>query len=257
MPGASSKTFSHPALKFARRAAAGVLDLVYPPLCVLCDQRLWEEDLSICEVCREELLRDPHPSCPRCAETIGPFTASEAGCVKCAKQDLRFDAAFRLGSYDGLLQRAILQIKHAFAEDLAEDLGRVLARQLQWGPTTEQIDAVVPVPLHWFRRLQRGYNQAEALSRSISRELALPLRPRWLARRHYTSHQAGQSRTARQQNLHGAFVAAPRAGLKGKRILLVDDVMTTCSTCSEAARALKQAGAASVVVAVLARKSLA
>jgi ComF family protein len=237
----------------AREVLTGVLDLVYPPVCVLCEEELTAELACICEPCREQLVREPHATCPRCAETVGPFTASDAGCVRCAKQDLRFDAAFRLGPYEGILRKSILQIKHAFAADLAGDLGVILGRQLQWHAQATSIDAVVPVPLHWLRRMQRGYNQAHALARSVAQVLARPLQPRWLARRRYTAHQSGQSMTARRENLHGAFFAAARQSLRGKTILLVDDVRTTCSTCSEAARALKHAGAARVLVAVLAR----
>jgi ComF family protein len=113
-------------------------------------------------------------------------------------------------------------------------------------------DVVVPVPLHWRRRWSRGYNQSEALARGLAARLGLPCRPRWLRRARFTPDQSRQTAAARRDNVRSAFWARPRAGLRQRCVLLVDDVLTTGSTASEAARALRAAGAARVVVAVLA-----
>jgi ComF family protein len=113
-------------------------------------------------------------------------------------------------------------------------------------------DLVVPVPLHWRRRWQRGYNQSEALARPLAARLGLSCRPWCLRRIRHTPQQPSQRAAGRLENVRGAFRA--RGGvLAGRTILLVDDVLTTGSTASEAARALRQAGARRVVVAVLAR----
>jgi predicted amidophosphoribosyltransferase len=107
----------------------------------------------------------------------------------------------------------------------------------------------------WRRYVQRGYNQSEALARALAARLGLPCQPRWLRRTRNTPRQTVQeSPTARRENMRGAFSARGRSGLAGKVVLLVDDVLTTGSTCDEAARALLQGGAAAVVVAVLARR---
>jgi ComF family protein len=144
-------------------------------------------------------------------------------------------------------------MKSAPGEDLAEALGTLWAEKACQRLQMLTADIVIPVPLYWLRRWQRGYNQAEALARGLSYKLGIPCRPRWLWRKRHTPHQTGQPRTARLENVRGAFRAAQRPELRGKKILLVDDVLTTGSTCSEAARALKQAGVASVAVAILAR----
>jgi ComF family protein len=112
-------------------------------------------------------------------------------------------------------------------------------------------DAVVPVPLHWWRRLRRGYNQSEALARGLARVLALPCRTSWLRRARHTPSQVGKSAEQRRANVRGAFRAARVPA--GASVLLVDDVMTTGATASEAARALKEAGAGRVVAAALGR----
>jgi ComF family protein len=186
---------------------------------------------------------------------VGPFAASESGCPNCKDRDFRFHAALRLGPYDGKLREAILKIKHVAAADLADSLGRLLADHQEERLVNEAIEAVVPIPLHWWRQLQRGYNQSNSLARPIAARLGLPLRSRWLRRRRCTPHQMGRTLTARQANVHGAFQAVGQ-GMRGKTVLLVDDVMTTGSTCSEAARALRQAGTKRVIVAVLARSEL-
>jgi predicted amidophosphoribosyltransferase len=105
---------------------------------------------------------------------------------------------------------------------------------------------------HWRRRWGRGYNQSETLARTWSVRLERPCRPGWLRRTRHTAPQTQQTPAGRWENVRGAFGARRHAGLRGRSILLVDDVLTTGSTCSEAARALRDAGAASVFVAVLA-----
>jgi predicted amidophosphoribosyltransferase len=105
----------------------------------------------------------------------------------------------------------------------------------------------------WWRHWQRGYNQSEALARALARRLGVPCRPRWLRRVRHTPHQTQQPPSARAGNVRDAFRARRGAPVTGATVLLVDDVLTTGSTASEAARALRAAGAARVVAGVLAR----
>jgi ComF family protein len=115
-------------------------------------------------------------------------------------------------------------------------------------------DVVIPIPLHWWRKWQRGYNQSEALAEAIAQRLGLSHESRWLKRIRHTPHQTNLTAVSRRDNLKGAFRVKRRVNLKGKSILLVDDVLTTGTTASEAARALMDAGAVRVVVAVLANR---
>jgi predicted amidophosphoribosyltransferase len=107
--------------------------------------------------------------------------------------------------------------------------------------------------LHWLRRWRRGYNQSAALARGIATRLGLPCHPSWLRRIRNTPQQTHQTPAGRKANVRGAFRTRPGAPVRGRTILLVDDVMTTGVTASEAARALRAGGASRVVVAVLAR----
>jgi ComF family protein len=117
-----------------------------------------------------------------------------------------------------------------------------------------EIDLVAPVPLHWWRKWIRGYNQSEAVARELAEALQVTFAPRALRRVRWTPQQVQPTREARRENVKDAFQVSKGARLAGKAVLLVDDVMTTGSTLSEAARMLRNAGADRVVVAVLARR---
>jgi len=152
------------------------------------------------------------------------------------------------------LRDAVLRMKSAAGEGLAEMMGRVFwevacARLREFG-----VGVVVPVPLHWRRRLWRGHNQAAGIARELAAGLGVRCEP-WVVRRiRHTPQQVQPTAAARRENVRGAFRAESGSSFAGRPVLLVDDVMTTGSTASEAARVLRAAGAESVVVAVLARR---
>ena len=170
-----------------------------------------------------------------------PATTGAVGA--CRHASLGFDAALRLGRYEGARQQAVLRMKNANHEGLAELVGERWAERERARFMALGVDAVVPVPLHWWRRMRRGYNQSAALAFGIASTLKLPYRRWWLRRSRYTPSQKELSAAARRANVEGAFRAGMGVRLQGKHILLVDDVMTTGATASEAARALKRAGA--------------
>jgi ComF family protein len=143
-------------------------------------------------------------------------------------------------------------MKNPAGQGLADLAGRLWAGHSREALLSLGADFVVPVPLHWWRRWQRGYNQSEALAWAVAWGLGLPCRSRWLYRRRHTPGQTQQTAPKRRDYVRGAFGARSHPEIRGKTILLVDDVLTTGSTASEAARALVAAGAGRVVVAVLA-----
>ncbi len=158
----------------------------------------------------------------------------------------------RLGVYEEQLAWAVLRMKHAANEWLAELLGERWAELHRSRFLSLGVDALVPVPLHWRRRLQRGYNPSAALAWGLGRLLHVPCWYHVLKRIRPTKDQkVFNSFTERVNNVKGAFWA--NSVVRGKHLLLVDDVMTTAATASEAAKALKKAGAFRVTVAVLAR----
>ena len=234
----------------------GVGQLLYPNSCLICATPESDGDPlrhGLCSACRGAIASDPWEVCPRCAATVGPFTDTSAGCPACSGQSFPFERAFRLGPYDGPLREGILHTKSAAGEPLAEMLGRVFAESRGPAVLSVGVEVVVPVPLHWRRRWSRGYNQADAVARELAAGIGLPHEAALRRVKPGVQH-AQPSASARRENIRGAFAARRGARLAGRAVLLVDDVMTTGSTAAEAARVLREAGAARVVVAVLARR---
>ena len=229
--------------------------LVFPWSCAVCGVE--GQSGAFCPDCHAELIEQAAKAsasvCPRCALPAGPFADLRKGCAACRGRALGFDAATALGPYEGSLRDLCLQLKHERSAWLAPWLSGLWIEARGEAISRLPEDAwIVPVPLHWWRHWRRGYNQAEALARGLARRLDRPVR-RPLRRVVATDKLAELSRTERARAMRGAFRARRNAGLDGRTILLVDDVLTTGATCGAAARALKQAGAKRVVVAVMAR----
>ena len=244
-----------------RRAVAEVarnlVRLVYPNMCLVCDAPEGDAGAyrhGLCNDCRAAVTTDPFDACSWCAQTVGPHTDTTHGCAECRGTALGFERAFRLGPYGEKLRTAVLRTKFLAGEGLADLLGRMFAECRGEAIRATAIDLVVPVPLHWWRKWTRGYNQSEAFGRELASGLKLPFVPRLLRRVRWTPQQVQPTREARRENVKGAFRVARGARLAGKTVLLTDDVMTTGSTVGEAARVLRAAGADRVIVAVLARK---
>jgi len=237
--------------------ARGLLELLSPGCCHLCGQHIPQVEQVFCDSCRRKLLTDPKPSCPRCAATIGPHAYTADGCFHCRTEKFPFKQALRLGSYEQeKLHELVLRLKHPSGEFLARLIIRLwLERDLSRFEALD-VDVVVPVPSHWWRRLERGYDQVATLARELASQLRLPCERSWLYRKRHTKRQVEKkSRQERKDNVHKAFAVREGLNLKDRRILLIDDVMTTGATLKEAAGPLVDAGAARVVVAVLARTS--
>jgi len=179
---------------------------------------------------------------------VNPFPLDEHGrCALCRAGLAGYDAAWSYGSFEEELRELIHLFKYGRVRTLARPLGRFLALAL---PRTERFDVVVPMPMYWLRRWRRGFNQAELLAAEIGRRAAVPVRG-WVRRVKGTSPQAGLTNAKRRANVAGAFrVNGP---VEGKRVLLVDDVLTTGATASACARAMKAAGAERVMVLTVAR----
>lgn len=232
----------------SRRFFQGAVELLYPARCAICGRTGFGGDSLFCAAC-DAGLHDRAIRCPRCATTVGPHSLVEDACAGCRRAGPPFARASCLGSYGGSLEVAVLRMKNASGEGIAELLGRRWAAMHP--PGGSPVDALVPVPLHWWKHLRRGYNQCDAVARGIAASYRLPIRPRWLRCVRRTAPQKTLDPTARRLNVRGAFRASRLVA--GKHILLIDDVMTTGATAEEAARALRLAGAARVTVAILAR----
>lgn len=168
-----------------------------------------------------------------------------------------FDRAYSYGFYEGSLRKLIHLFKYSGMKPLGTRLAGLLCRALP-DDGAERFDAVVPMPLHWRRRWKRGFNQSEILARLVAAGLKKATGDRLpmidaVKRVRATAVQAGLTNAKRRKNVAGAFRVSRKARISGKRILLIDDVMTTGATATACALALKRAGASSVTLLTLAR----
>jgi ComF family protein len=167
----------------------------------------------------------------------------------CRQHRANFDFAYCFGNYEGSLQKLIHLFKYGKVESLAAPLSLLLLRAL---PRDLNFDRVMPMPMHWRKQWERGFNQAELLAAPVARRFGLKLSCN-LRRKRYTKSQAGLAEQERQKNLKGSFSVRRPDQVAGKRVLLIDDVFTTGATARAASQALKDAGAAHVSVLTLAR----
>jgi ComF family protein len=235
-----------------RELAGGLIHLVYPPVCWICQQAVPIGHEGFCSLCVQVVTKDPFSTCPRCSSTVGPHVVVEQGCSHCRHESFAFDGAVRLGPYDGPLRDVVLRMKRAGSESLAEGMADLLAARVKQ-QIADRIDVVVPVPLHWTRRWKRGFNQTDLLAERLAGALGATYRPRWLRRVRRTDLQTRQSSPqARKANVKNAFATTRWCEAKDRTIVLIDDVMTTGATVNEAAKALRSQKPAKILVTVLA-----
>jgi ComF family protein len=235
-----------------RRLLVSVLDLVFPPLCVVCTKNLGQGDRYLCGVCVAQISLIGHPLCTRCGRPFFTLGDTDHLCGTCMTKEPPFDVARSCGVYGGTLLAAIHLFKYHHRTYLAPVLCGLLTH-IEWGDFGPAgYDVIVPVPLHRKRLYERGFNQALLLSREIGRLWGIPTDDSGLIRKRWTVPQIQLVPKEREKNVRGAF-AVVGDSLSGKRVLLVDDVYTTGATVSECARVLKRAGAERVGVFTLAR----
>jgi ComF family protein len=227
------------------------LDTLYPPTCLACRAATGEAD-ALCPACWRAIRFIERPFCER----LGTPFAEDLGAGLLSPQAIADPPAFGRARAvarfeDGPARRLVHRLKYSDRGELARPLGAWMARA--GADVLAEVDAIVPVPLHPFRLWTRRFNQAAALARAIALKADKPFEPRWLRRVKATRSQVGLSREQRAENVQGAFRAAPGAPIKGRRIVLVDDVLTSGATANAAARALLRAGATNVDLLVFAR----
>jgi ComF family protein len=226
-----------------------LLDAFYPRRCVGCGGFSCE---PLCARCEAMLPRVFAPTCLRCGAPLGELP----DCSFCRGYTYRFDRAVCVGLYEGPLRRAVIHLKFRRWLRAVEPLAALVVEMLtrSENATLREADGLVPMPIHPFRRAQRGFNQAEEIARIVSQQIGMPLMARVVRRRFYRRPQVGLTGAERWQNVQGVFEVVQPEVVQGKRLLLLDDVFTTGSTFDACADALKRAGAAEVVAVALTRE---
>lgn len=229
--------------------------LLFPPRCACCSDEIHDRGngFLLCPSCLVRLGPEAWPGCRRCGAKVADDIALPDRCLFCRDAALKFDATVTLGSYHAGLQDVILRMKRPFHEPLSVAMGHLLVHRRREQLLEHRADVVIPIPMFWTRRFSRGMNSPEILATCLGRPLGIPVQRDVLVRHVNTLPQAHLPPSRRFQNVRGAFRVRRPDVVKDARVLLVDDVLTTGATCSEAAKMLKQAGAVAVTVAVVAR----
>jgi ComF family protein len=236
-----------------QKLSFGLFNLIFPDNCRLCEIPLTKVSrIPVCDSC----LKKPQPLdaeffCVACrAPFVNEYPLDESGrCSLCRLGLSGYDAAYSFGFYQDELRGLIQLFKYGKVQTLAGPLAQMLSRAL---PRDRAFELIVPMPMHWRRRWERGFNQADLLAREAGRRTGVPVKS-VVKRSKATPPQAGLTSAKRRANVSGAFEVPKPELVKGKRILLVDDVLTTGATAAACARSLKRAGAVSVTVWTVAR----
>ncbi len=214
-----------------------LLNLLYPQDCLICSNRIRESvPARLCGPCHDRIMRyveTPHWSY--------------------AERGLAFDAAYHVAGYEDIVKRCICLLKYDGKHDLSKPLGNLMSEYAARNLKLDDIDLLVPVPLHPVKLRERQFNQSELIAGHLAKRFNKKLERDWIKRIKYTPAQAGLSREQRLRNIKGAFLVRRDSDFKGKNVLLIDDVMTTGATLHECAKAIKSAGAGKVFAYTLAR----
>lgn len=229
----------------------GVNQLLWPAVCLNCHQSIGEIDKGLCRDCWDELLTCTGADyCRRCGRDAGRFAVVQGFCPDCQGREICFDGIARVGVYDQSLRRMILAFKNG-ATELDSVLGLFANAALQGSGFSTEIEVFVPVPLHWTRRLARGYNQSRVLAARLKHPTA-HISTRLVRIRRTRTQPSVANPAARAKNVAGAFTVTKRRDFTGRKVCLIDDIKTSGATLNECARTLKQAGASKVFALVLA-----
>ena len=229
------------------------LDVLFPPLCHICRAFIPEAGtLHICPACRESMPIVGHPLCPVCGIPF-PGAGDDHVCGDCQESQPVFRAARAAMIYEGRCRDLIHAYKYRHKTYLRRPLALLAADSLRDFVATCAPELMVPVPLHVRRLRERGFNQAVLLGEIWAREWNLPLDRGAMRRIRWTEPQINLTAAQRRDNVKDAFDVRDANAVKGRRVLLVDDVYTTGSTVKECAVALKAAGAREVAVVTVAR----
>ena len=227
------------------------IDIIYPPRCHICQKFL--NTPSFCPQCLDGFSEITSPLCPICGRPFVSGVDYDHACEDCLRKRPFYDKAAAPYLYEGILMKAIHKFKYEEKSYLADSMGPLFASFAEkW---LENMDdcLVMPVPLHPKRLRERGFNQSLLLARYISKLPGRELDFLSLKRVRYTLPQTGLKSAERRKNVRRAFGVKDRRAVKGRTIILVDDVATTGNTLNECAKVLKKAGAKKIFCMVLAR----
>lgn len=233
------------------------VDFVLPPACSFCKADLERNEgttdgITLCSRCRVNFTNNQQPACLKCGMPVGPYVDTSNGCPECSRRGFRFEEVIRLGVYQDSLRTACIRGKSPGTEALATAMVSLLWHEQRERLTEFSPDVVVPVPQFWLHWFTRPHHQALTMAEALAERLSIPCLDRAVRKTRRTVDQSSLPKAKRLKNLEKAFQMRRGVNLKGQRVLIVDDILTTGTTSNELARVLRKAGASSVAVAVIA-----
>ena len=228
---------------FLKKLGRQILNLLCPPRCPICRETV-DEAHCLCPNCYGKLNFITHPCCEICGRPFEYAAFNSVVCGSCLKNKPKFSMARSILEYDDFSKQLILSFKHGDRTDLTPILVKFLL--LADPKIFENVDMIVPVPQHWARRFKRQYNQASLLGKVLGKQKGISFNPSILRRIKNTESQGHKLRKQREQNVKGVFHVMTPDKIRGKTILVIDDVMTTGATLNECAKVLRRAGAKEV-----------
>jgi competence protein ComFC len=250
------KTVSlHNGISFLRSVLKGTKDILYPKVCVVCRHSLHSagSDEHVCADCLKKIKKHAPPFCIRCGRQLKRQSIAKNICPQCIRRQFHFDRTFSSCQYEGTIKELIHAFKYKQKEHLSATLSKLMIEFIrEYHVPMEIIDYIVPMPLSSAKLREREFNQAKTLSTHIAFAFNKRLLDTSLLRHRHTKTQADLAWQERLENVKDSFSVSQPETIAGKNILLIDDVLTTGATASEATKALKKAGAGVVFVLTLA-----
>lgn len=234
----------------AWRWTEGFLGLLFPPQCVWCQLPVAPSQ-RFCLHCQRRFASDYY-RCQKCAAPL-PSVLPNADCVRCRDRRWRFEAVYTLAPYRGDMRRAVIMIKRKRYEPLRRGLAELLGDRLMGCFSASRPPTLVPVPYHWSHGFSTAADTAELIAWGIAAQTSWPVAPRAVRRVRKTAKQGVLTWAQRRGNVRRAFAIRRPSDIRGRHVIIVDDVFTSGATAAELARVLLRGGAAAVSVAVIAR----
>jgi len=233
----------------------GLRDLIYPNCCLVCKNRTpsASQRQFICGGCWDKVEQNLPPFCASCGRHLTPEAIEKNSCPSCWKLNFDFDRAFSPCAYSGAVKKLIHEFKYSGKDYLGKPLGKLMQTFIRdYQLPIAHLDFIIPIPLHKIRQREREFNQAEILSQEVAREFDKKTLIDALIRVKPTKTQTELTFQERCQNVKESFAVSKPELIKDTNLLLIDDVLTTGATSSEAAKCLKEAGARKVLLLTLA-----
>ena len=235
----------------------GLKDLIYPNCCLVCKNRIppTDQEQLICFSCQDKVEQNLPPFCASCGRHLTTEAIEKNTCLSCSAyaENFYFDRAFSPCTYTGTIKKLIHEFKYSGKDYLGKPLGKLMHTFIRnYQLPIEHLDFLIPIPLHKSRQRDREFNQAEILSQEVANEFDKKVLVDALVRVKPTKTQTELTFQERCQNVEKSFSVTKPDLIKDANILLIDDVLTTGATSSEAARCLKEAGARKVLLLTVA-----